>query len=87
MASPRVARRRRARAPRLTGRARPILPRPDSKLESTKADALRFKIFYKDEIEEKLQIDESALILVALMSGGDYDEVRSLASCLPRTWP
>lgn len=35
-----------------------------------------YKVFRMDKIQEKHQLDSSGLILVALLSGGDYDQVR-----------
>lgn len=49
--------------------------------EATKADPLRFKIVYRERLEETLGVDERALILVALLSGGDYDEVSLQVLC------
>jgi len=48
-----------------------------SKDEATRLDPLRFEIVYRAALDEVLGIDEAGLILVALLSGGDYDEVSS----------
>lgn len=45
-------------------------------MEDTKGDQLAFQMFDAQKIEQELGVDRKGLILVGLMSGGDYDQVR-----------
>lgn len=52
-------------------------------MEDTKGDQLAFQMFDAQKIESELGVDRNGLILVGLMSGGDYDQVRLTYSSLP----